>query len=248
MTQVPNFVADRITRPAHLKYIVENSTPVVCFGDVTQARVLTIGINPSSSEFTKLVGNQRQLLSGSERKLADLVHLRANSTESLTPAQVSQIWQNCLDYFDGPYYKSWFSKMQESVLDPMKASYVGRSAAHLDLIQWATDPLWQKMLDDDPQEAAAHLAADLPFLEKQLEESSAEIIFLSGTPVIETLKNKFQLTLIGKTDAKGKTSQNNLFLGNWNGTKVLGTSMNVPDSYTSNAHRDFLRIWISENI
>jgi len=104
------------------------------------------------------------------------------------------------------------------------------------------------MLDDDPQEAAAHLAADLPFLGKQLEESSAEIIFLSGTPVIETLKNKFQLTLIGKTDAKGKSSQNNLFLGNWNGTKVLGTSMNVPDSYTSNAHRDFLRTWISENI
>ena len=47
MSHVPDFVAERIKTPANLQYIVEDSTPVVCFGDITKAKALTIGINPS---------------------------------------------------------------------------------------------------------------------------------------------------------------------------------------------------------
>jgi len=244
MSQVPDFVARRIKTPAKLKYIVEGSTPVVCFGDITQAKALTIGINPSSSEFTKLVGKQRVLLTAGERKLADLKHLGAAETQGLNDDQVSQVWQGCLDYFDGPYYK-WFLKMQDTILSPVDFSYVGRSAAHLDLIQWATDPLWQKMKEEDPAEAVAHLDADLPFLIEQLEQSEPEFIFLSGTPVIESLTELLSLKFVEKTAAQGKSSQNSLYIGKWKNAVVLGTSMNVPDFQTSNAHRDFLSKWIA---
>jgi hypothetical protein len=245
MNQVPDFVAERIKTPANLKYIVEDSTPVVCFGDITKAIALTIGINPSSSEFTKLVEKRRVLLTGSERKLADLKYLGAKETQELSNDQVSQVWQGCLDYFDGPYYKSWFSKMQDTILSPINFSYVDRSAAHLDLIQWATDPLWQDMDDDDPEEAKAHLKADLPFLIKQIETSDAEFIFLSGTPVVESLTELFGLKFVEKTAAEGKSKQNSLYTGSWKNAVVLGTSMNVPDSHTSNAHRNFLSKWIA---
>ena len=245
MNHVPDFVADRIKTPASLKYIVEGSTPVVCFGDITRAKALTIGINPSSSEFTKLVGKQRVLLTGGERKLADLKHLGAEETHKLSADQVSQVWQGCLGYFDGPYYKFWFSKMQDTILSPINFSYVERSAAHLDLIQWATDPLWQNMVNDDPLQAAAHLKADLPFLIKQLEASDAEFIFLSGTPVVESLTELFDLKFVEKTAAEGKSSQNRLYVGKWKNAVVLGTSMNVPDSHTSTAHREFLSKWIA---
>ena len=245
MNHVPDFVADRIKTPASLKYIVEGSTPVVCFGDITRAKALTIGINPSSSEFTKLVGKQRVLLTGGERKLADLKHLGAEETHKLSADQVSQVWQGCLDYFDGPYYKFWFSKMQDTILSPINFSYVERSAAHLDLIQWATDPLWQNMVNDDPLQAAAHLKADLPFLIKQLEASDAEFIFLSCTPVGESSTELFDLKFVEKTAAEGKSSQNRLYVGKWKNAVVLGTSMNVPDSHTSTAHREFLSKWIA---
>jgi hypothetical protein len=244
MSHVPDFVAERIKTPASLKYIVEESTPVVCFGDITKAKALTIGINPSSSEFTKLVEKQRVLLTGGERKLADLKYLGAKETQELSDDQVSQVWQGCLDYFDGPYYK-WFLKMQDTILSPLNFSYVGRTAAHLDLIQWATDPLWQKMDDEDPKEAAAHLKADLPFLIKQIESSDVEFIFLSGTPVVESLTELFDLKFVAKTAAEGKSKQNSLYIGKWKNTVVLGTSMNVPDSNTSNAHREFLKKWIA---
>ena len=245
MSHVPDFVAERIKTPANLKYIVEDSTPVVCFGDITKAKALTIGINPSSSEFTKIAGNKRELLTGSERKLVDLKFLGAHNTQDLTEAQISKVWQGCLDYFDGPYYKFWFSKMQDTVLTSAGFNYVGRSAAHLDLIQWATDPLWQKMKEEDPIEAAAHLAADLPFLVKQLEQSESDFIFLSGTPVIDSLTEVLDLKFEGKTAAEGKSSQNSLYVGSWKNAVVLGTSMNVPDSHTSSAHRDFLSKWIA---
>ncbi len=245
---IPDYVSKRISTSAKLKYIVRSSTPVVCFGDVTKARVITIGINPSSSEFTKIENNERILLTGAERRLSDLKSLGAGATEAMSPDQIEKVWHDCLNYFDGPYYEKWFSKMQETVLAPLNASYVERTAAHLDLIQWATDPLWKEMLEVDPTAAQEHLAADLPFLERQIEESSANVFFLSGSPVIDALKNKFQLQDEGKTQAEGKRGQNKLYSGKWKNALVLGSTMNIPDSYTSNAHRDYLSSWIASKI
>lgn len=245
---VPEFVKDRIKQPANKRFIVPDSTPVVCFGDITRAKVITIGINPSSSEFTKLNKGQSVLLTDSERRLHDLKSLGAASTESLTDSQVELVWQACLNYFDGPYYEKWFKPMQQTVLDAFGASYKDRTAAHLDLIQWATNPLWQPMLNEYPEAAKTHLDSDLPFLEAQLETLDLEYIFLSGTPVVDTLKEKFQLENIGKTEAPNKKSQNSLYKGKWREALVLGTSMNVPDSHTSQAHRDYLKKWISENL
>jgi hypothetical protein len=245
---VPDYVAKRISTPATLKYIVEKSTPIVCFGDITKAEVVTIGINPSSSEFTKLASDERVLLTGAERRLSDLQSLGAKSTESLDSDQIETIWHDCLNYFDGPYYKKWFSKMQETVVTPTRASYEGRTAAHLDLIQWATDPLWKDMLEIDEAAAQEHIAADHPFLEQQINDSSAKIFFLSGSPVIDALKDKFQLQDAGKTQAEGKRGQNNLYVGKWKDALVLGSTMNIPDSHTSNAHRDYLSRWIESKL
>jgi hypothetical protein len=245
---IPDYVSKRISRPASLKYIVEGSTPVVCFGDITRAQVVTIGINPSSSEFTKIVNHERVLLTGAERRLSDLQYLKASSTESLSTNQIATIWHDCLNYFDGPYYEKWFSKMQETVVTPARGSYEGRTAAHLDLIQWATDPLWKDMLEIDAVVAQEHLSADFPFLDQQINESSAKFFFLSGSPVIDSLRYKFQLQEVGKTRVEGKRGQNRLYIGNWNDALVLGTTMNIPDSYTSNAHRNYLSSWIEREL
>lgn len=243
---IPDYVSKRISTPATLKYIVEKSTPVVCFGDITKAKVVTIGINPSSSEFTKIANQERKLLTHSERRLSDLEFLNASSTESLSAEQIEKVWHDCLNYFDGPYYEKWFSKMEKTVLAPLQASYVGRTAAHLDLIQWATDPLWKEMLEMDPVAAREHLASDLPFLEKQIEDSTAGVFFLSGSPVIDALKDKFQLQDSGKTQAEGKRAQYKLYSGKWKNSLVLGSTMNIPDSHTSNAHRAYLSNWIGK--
>jgi hypothetical protein len=244
----PDFVAERIRARPRLKYIVPSSTPVVCFGDITQARVITIGINPSSSEFTKIQRQNRELLRGGERRLSNYESLDFVQGSELSKNQVDQVWSDCLNYFDGPFYEKWFSKMEQFVVNPLGASYLERSAAHVDLIQWATDPLWQEMINTDPEEAEKHLAADLPFLLRQLDELSPDVIFLSGTPVVETLSELFNLEFWGKTSVEEKRAQNKLFTGKFKNAVVLGTSMNVPDSHTSNAHREFLATWIKNQI
>jgi hypothetical protein len=239
------YIIERISRPHNLDYIVEKSTPVVCFGDFYSAKFVTIGINPSSSEFTKKVRNERIVLEGSDRRLIDLYFLNRATASELTSREIEEIWFGCLNYFDGPYYK-WFSKMQDTVLTPLGASYKERTAVHLDLIQWATDPLWEVMLKKDPETAKRHLDLDLPFLKKQIQDVSANLFFLTGMPVVENLSDCFNLKSIGKTKVKGKAKQYELFVGSWQDSLVLGTSMNISDSWTSNEHRRYLSNWISD--
>jgi hypothetical protein len=227
-----------------LKYIVEASTPVPFFGDINTAKFVTIGINPSSNEFTKMENSKRYLLTGDERRLADLKYLGVDVNTNFSDHQIEEIWKGCLNYFDGPFYAKWFSKMQETVLSPVNGSYKDRSAVHLDLVQWATDPLWKDIVKLDKNEADRHLAADIPFLFEQINNLDVDFYFLSGATVVDALKDKFKLELYGKTEAKGKDKQYSLFKGEWKKSLVLGSTMNIPDSHTSNAHRAELSKWI----
>jgi hypothetical protein len=58
------------------------------------------------------------------------------------------------------------------------ASYYDGSACHLDLVQWATDPVWSGL---DPAEAEALLKADIPFLRQQLAQEEIRLVLLNGT-------------------------------------------------------------------
>lgn len=244
---VPLYVVERIRAYSNASSIVPLSTPVVCFGDVTQARVLTVGINPSSSEFTATKRGKRNPLLHKDRRLADLKHLEAKSNTELNEDQVNEVWTDCLNYFEkNPYL--WFDRLESTVNLPLGASYWDRSACHLDLVQWATDPLWQKLSKTAPDEAKALLESDFPFLEQQLDESPCDYIFLSGATVIKHLSDKFSLKLIGKTKAEGKKGQNTLYLSNWKGKQIFATTMNVSDSHTSNEHRSFLFDWIKDQV
>ena len=77
-----------------------------------------------------------------------------------------------------------------------------------------------------------------------VDSKEAKVFFLSGSPVIDAMRDKFQLQDAGKTQVAGKRGQNKLYLGKWKDALVLGSTMNISDSYTSNAHRAFLASWI----
>ena len=245
---VEKYIAERIRTPYGISAIVPESTPVVCFGNFPTAKVLTIGINPSSNEFQKILEGSRVLLSEKERRLADLKYLGAFSTPDLTDFQVEEVWNACISYFKGPYYKKWFDLMETFVNIPLGASYFDGSSCHLDLIQWATDPIWGGLFPERADEAAQLLVDDLPFLLKQIQESSAEIIFLSGKTVIESLGEIFEFENLGKTAAQGKHAQYSLYKGNAGNKMLFGTTMNIASTRTSNAHRLYLQEWLASQI
>ena len=248
--QIPSFIVDRISQKPFSKYVVKGSTPVPFFGNFTGASSYTIGINPSLQEFQSSTG---ELLGSEEKRLEDFQSLGILTSESsyqILAGHSSLIYLACLNYFDrNPYH--WFNIMDEVVNRVCKSSYFDGSACHLDLVQWATDPIWSTILRTDPEEATNLSTHDLLFLNQQINwirnyNENLKRFVLSGKTVVNSLSGIFNLKYVGKTQVSGKNKQYSLYRGDFLGIPVYGTSMNIPDSHTSSLHRDYLSAWIGE--
>jgi hypothetical protein len=205
--------------------VVPGSTPVIAFGDPNTSRVATLGLNPSRAEFVSPDG---RLLEG-DRRFETLASLGLESLADASEQQVTSVWEGCRTYFQRNPYRRWFDQL-ETVLAGVSASYLSGSACHLDLVQWATDPVWRRLNG----QAVVRLMADgVPFLRRQLLTSPIELILLNGRRVLE----EFQLALNSRLEVQvdlvtvGRTSTS-LYVGALpSGVRVIGWSMNLQSSY-----------------
>lgn len=170
----PDDLVERARRAPDLDLgVVDGSTPVVSFGDPVEAPVATLGINPSSSEF---LGSSGALFGGPERRLATLASLGVERYDELTPDHAAAIVDDCASYFDRRPYR-WFDPLNDVIHEALGVSYVERSACHLDLVQWATKPLWGELPADIQDEL---LRQDLGFLRRQLGQSHYRVVVVNG--------------------------------------------------------------------
>lgn len=244
-----DLLIDRILKaPPIDQYITPQSTPVVAFGDPIKAQVATLGINPSSREFLDAKG---QLLSGENRRLADFRSLGINHHKEMTSGHAEQVLQDSNNYFnrDETVYK-WFEPLERYVLNPISASFRDSSAAHLDLVQWSTAPVWGAIKDKALREVL--IRDDIGFLGEMLRSGSYKYLFLNGSTVVNTIV-KFGLieleqdgfTPIGKS---GKKSA--LWKGVVRGTSTicLGWNLNLQHYQTTESNREQLSVWIQDQV
>jgi hypothetical protein len=135
--------------------------------------VATLGINPSSAEFLDRNG---VLLAGSRRRLATLDSLGVGSHSEIDDEAARAILDDCATYFERRPY-GWFNAL-DRVLEPaLGVSYRAGTACHLDLVQWATDPIWKRL----PEHVQVRLlSADRPFLEQQLQHDGFDVVIVAG--------------------------------------------------------------------
>ena len=250
ITTEPEIVLRRMNRPHKSWCVVPRTTPVPFFGNVEAARCLTIGINPSFNEF---LSNNEELLVGKNKRLEDFETLSINDHEYYEQVgleNAAKIYRSCISYFKrNPY--SWFQKIEDTVNSAFGCSYYNDSAAHLDLVQWATKPVWSKLEKKDRIVADHLIDNDKSYLMLHLDwlkqnNQNLSYIFLSGGTVINNLNLEMNLKNFGKTKALNKRKQNELFVGEYKGIQVFGSTMNVSDSYTSKAHRNYLNMWLKD--
>jgi hypothetical protein len=163
---------------------VSGSLPVLFFGDALCARVATIGLNPSKFEYVDRNGER---LSGQDQRFADTVSLGALSREELSNSQADRAIEVMRSYYDDgkPVYGSYFRHLKNFIAG-MGASYGGRNAVHLDLVQEATDPVWNRL---GSSERSALLERDIPFLVWELENlPRLEAVVCAGKTVSEQLR------------------------------------------------------------
>jgi hypothetical protein len=185
---VPDYIAARITQPAPAGVrIVPHSTPVIAFGDVRRAWCATLGWNPSKLEFLDSTG---RLLNGDARRLETSESL--NLTSSSAKREFGKrVFDGCNRYFHRRPYRRWFDVL-EKVLKHVGASYYDGSACHLDLVQWATNPVWSGL---EASEKERLLISDLPFLRQQLSQENVRLLLLNGAGIMQAYEAHFGVNL-----------------------------------------------------
>jgi hypothetical protein len=247
-------IEERVIERAMASYpeieeIVAFSTPVVSFGNPRGAKVATLGINPSSNEFQIGNGNKSPLGEFERKRLIDTEILELSNPKNLTREQAIKVIEGCYDYFTGPSANpyGWFQKLEKFVLKPAGYTYYGpnASACHLDLVQWATDPVWDSILDKSIK--VELLKLDKEFLRYQLTSYHFDFVFLNGGTVVKQFKKLdiAKLEVVHQVTRNSKGDIHKVFKGTSNGTTYYGWGINAASGDANKKGLEELSNWIN---
>jgi hypothetical protein len=224
---LPEYIEDRLRRaPPPGAPIVPGSTPVLAFGDPNQARVATLGLNPSRVEFLGRDGNE---LVGEKRRLPTLRSLGVARLTDAPSEVLEKVVDGCNGYFDRNPYTQWFDPLDQINEAGCGASYQDGSACHLDLVQWATDPTWRGLRP--PSLRRALIEADRGFFLRQVNEEEVEILLLNGVSVVREFEKASQVSLLRTEDVTaGGYAKSKMFQGALGEVRVIGWSINLQSS------------------
>jgi hypothetical protein len=176
---------DRLDSPAVSGTdVIRWGCPVPSFGDLSSARVATVGLNPSNREFVDEQGNELQ---GPFRRFHTLRSLGLTSWSGVDARHMRLILESCRSYFFGNPYDRWFKRLNQ-VVSGAKASFYDPSCAacHLDLIPYATKRKWTELT---ARQRASLLAIAADTLGLLLRDSSVRTLILNGRSVVEQFED-----------------------------------------------------------
>lgn len=230
-----------------ISQLVEFSTPVVSFGYPKVAKVATLGINPSSNEFQIGNGN-KNLLPAAAKRLIDTEVLGVSKPSSLGREAAIKVVEGCYSYFKNHPYE-WFEDLQQYALTPTGTSFESGSACHLDLVQWATDPVWQdKRMPKDIKKLL--LDADKEFLEYQLTAYDFSYVFLNGSTVLGQVEklNLLNLEQVGEVRFNQSGTKSRIVAGQLGSKKFIGWGINAGYGASYKPGLDDLANWLRINV
>jgi hypothetical protein len=139
-------------------------------------------------EFTDRAG---VLFEGERRRLATHASLGWSNLDAAPLHVISEVLNNCNGYFQRNPYRRWFDTL-EPIVAACGASYYDGTACHLDLVQWATNPIWGKL------NSYVHdrlIAEDSAFLASQLQNERMRLLLVNGNSVWTQLQEAAQTEL-----------------------------------------------------
>jgi hypothetical protein len=160
--------------------VIRWGCPVPSFGDLSNSRVATLGLNPSNREFVDERGNE---LEGSFRRFHTLGSLGLTSWTEVDARHLRLILESCRGYFLRNPYDRWFRRL-DVILSGANASFYDPiyPACHLDLIPYATECKWTELTTHQRASLLAIAADTLALL---LRESPVRVLILNGRSVVE---------------------------------------------------------------
>ena len=225
MSSIPQYISQRVRRPVPEGcFVIQGSTPVISFGDASRATVATLGLNPSRQEFADAKG---EWLVSTARRLVTYDQLGVKALENASDELISLVIEGCYNYFKVNPYMRWFNDLELILTKGTGTSYFDYSACHLDLVQWATDPVWQKL---DEATRAKLIDEDKIFLKEQLKNEKIQLILLNGRTVLNEVE-KLGVKLDKKTPEILGRINCDIYVGTDEGTAYIGWSTNLQSSF-----------------
>lgn len=235
----PEYLIERARRaPSHGCGIVPGTTSVVSFGDPVRPVVATLGINPSSGEF---LGRGGKLLTGSKRRLASLDSLGVADHADIDAEVACLIVDDCARYFERRPYR-WFGPLDRVLRDGAGVSYFDGTACHLDLVQWATWPLWGRL--DEPARRRL-LGEDEPFLLEQLRQEHYRLVVVNGRTVMRWVQ-RAGLARWRRVGELAGPPRAELYVSDGDGPLLLGWSCNLQSQAGAAQHSPALAAWVAQ--
>jgi hypothetical protein len=232
-----DLLIERIRSPKpNSQVIVAESFPVTSFGDINLARTVTVGINPSVDEFRSRAKG-RPVLSAGAKRFVDREVLDLGNNEVPTVSEAKRILEGNHRYFDvNPYH--WFNGLQDYALDSFGLSFRNGTTAHLDLVQWATQPVWRGI--SEPGLKTKLVETDREFLREVLLQKSPELVLLNGAFVSDEFTRQGLFKRERETQVKGADRKLVIIEGTVLGAPAIGWNMNI-QAQNTNADRERLR-------
>lgn len=160
--------------------VISWGSPVPSFGDLSTARVATVGLNPSNREFVDERGEE---LEGLGRRFHTLTSLGLNSWADVDARHLEMIMNSCREYFEGNPYDRWFRTLDQIVAGTNASYYDDTTrACHVDLIPYATTCKWTELTT---QQRHALLSVSGDTLALLLRDSPVRILILNGRTVVD---------------------------------------------------------------
>jgi hypothetical protein len=168
--------------------VIPWSSPIPVFGNAESSYVGTLGLNPSNREFVDETGIE---LRGPHRRFETLASLGIRRWTSAREPHIEKIATSCERYFSNNPYDRWFRKLDFLLSDTRASFYLG-TAAHFDLIPFATASKWGQL---SIKQKGVLLDAAGNSLGLTLKESSIRLLVLNGASVVSQFRNAFNVEL-----------------------------------------------------
>lgn len=173
------------------KDVIDWGTPVLAFGNILNADIATVGINPSNREFVDEDGHE---LTGRQRRFHTTSSLGLNSWSNVSKNHIDQIINTFEMYFYTNPYDIWFKKL-DFIMSGFDSSYYFpvSNACHLDLVPFATKTKWGELKPNQQLFLLDTSAALFGFL---LQQSPVNILILNGKTVVSYFERVAGVSLV----------------------------------------------------
>lgn len=249
-SQILTYIKKPIPQSVNMQ-IVKRSIPVPFFGDIENAKVATISLNPSNLEFEDEDGN---LLRGNEKRFVDRDTLGVADTASLNDDQADKVYNSLINYFHNNPYTGWFDILDGYAEKLFNSSYYKETMVHLDIYPWATQEKWGDLKGKDKTREKNKALQNYNLLKNILlnEDRIFDYVYINGRGVKEQIEKYYGITIketsVTNTRNKSKRERKMYQYTLSNGTKLIGSSCYIQNPYETTEYLTELHEILAEKL